>query len=311
MLIHSIPVYTVCSCHNRMRSIRFIIVGAVVPHCIVAIVTCFDNTVSNGSESCTLRRIRECGSNLCSFGSRTGELRSIVECTGTRTACHLIPLTSIRSSNNGMRTVRFLKLSCAVHSNRSFLSVSANNLGCDLTTGDFRTRNRHTTHMRHIVCETSICNVSGNHTGHTRCSTCDGSNRVTSQLRTVTCGHTAKGSAHKSNRSTGAHTLTALYNSIANVTVALEFVCEPCGETACCGTGTCGSCTTEYITGTSCSVSNACHNSCRHQKLHTHTGTGLGYIEAHCRQIRVELLRGLKESQRTEQPEEYAAVSGR
>lgn len=67
VLIHSIPVYTVCSCHNRMRSIRFIIVGTVVPHSIVAIVTRFDNTVSNGSEGCTIHCIRECGSNLCSF----------------------------------------------------------------------------------------------------------------------------------------------------------------------------------------------------------------------------------------------------
>ena len=180
MLIHSIPVYTVCSCHNRMRSIRFIIVGTVVPHSIVAIVTRFDNTVSNGSEGCTIHCIRECGSNLCSFCRATVKLRCIVECSCSGTACHLIPLTAIRCGNNGVWTVRFLKLCCVIHCDRSFLSIRTNNLGCNLSTGDFCTGDIHTAKMRHVIRKASIRNISGNCTGYIWCSCCNGSDRVTS-----------------------------------------------------------------------------------------------------------------------------------
>ena len=180
MLLHSVPVYTVCSCHYRVRSIRLIIVSTVIPHCVVAIVTCFDNTVSNGSECCTIGCIRECGSNLCSFFSATAKLRSIVKCTCTGTTCHLIPLTAIRCGNNGVWTVRFLKLSCVIHCDRSFLSIRTNNLGCNLSTGDFGTGDIHTAKMRHVIRKASIRNISGNRTGYIRCSCCDGSNRVTS-----------------------------------------------------------------------------------------------------------------------------------
>ena len=138
MLLHRIPIHTVCRLHNCVGSVRLIIVGTVIPHGIAICGAGLQDTFSNRPEHGAIRRIRECRCHLGSLAGTSGKGRRIIKCPRTGSAGHLIPLASIRSCNNSMRCIWLFKLGCTPHLHGCSLSVRPNCRRTDLAAGDLR-----------------------------------------------------------------------------------------------------------------------------------------------------------------------------
>ena len=309
VLLHGVPLYAVGRLDCGMRCIRFVIICTVVPSAHAAVRRCLNDTVSDSSERCTVR-VRKCGCNLRRLSRIAAEYGRIIKCSGSGTAGHLIPLTAVRSIDNGVRTVRLFKLGSVEHLDSRFFSVSADRLCGDMSAGDLRIREIHTFHMRHIIAETAIGNIAADRTGHIRCSGRYGRDGFSGQCGAVTGCHTAESSTDKADRSTGTHPCTAVHDRITDIRIALETVGKACGEPRCrCTCTGCGTASAEHAAGTSCASGHAGDYSCSHQQFHAHTGAGLGYIQSHCREIAVKFLCRFEERHCTEQPQEHIAVS--
>ena len=69
MLLHGIPLDTICCLHNGMGSIGFLEVGTIVPEGIASIGrACFDNTIANRAQGCSFRRTGEGSGNQRCLG---------------------------------------------------------------------------------------------------------------------------------------------------------------------------------------------------------------------------------------------------
>ena len=124
-----------------------------------------------------------------------------------------------------------------------------------------------------------------------------------------------KSTAHKAHAAAQAHPGTALHHRVPNVGVAFEFAGKPrregAGSCPCAGGGGTGRgpTGTEHTAGAFGPASQAAEHPGRHDHFHGHAGPGLSHVQAHGRQVAVELLGGLEKSQRTEQPEKHGAAS--
>ena len=121
----------------------------------------------------------------------------------------------------------------------------------------------------------------------------------------------AEGASDKADAAAHAHARAAVNNGVTNIGVALKFAGKACSKAACRRTGP-GRRTpaAENASCASSPMADAADDSRRHQQLHTHAGAGLRHIEPHGRKVRVELLRGFEECERTEKPEKYGALPG-
>ena len=148
--------------------------------------------------------------------------------------------------------------------------------------------------MRHIARKAAVRDLATNRTRYIGRPGRHGCNRLTGQSSAISGCHPTEGSAYKANASTSSHPDTAIHNSIPDITVAFEFAGKACRKAIGCCTGArCGTAALKYAAGTSCTASDTTDHPRCHQKLHTHAGTSLGYIEAHSRQITVKFLRRL------------------
>ena len=293
-----------------MRCIRLVIVSTVVPHGIARRRRCFHDALAHTAKDGSFLCVRECSCHLGSLSGTSGEVRCIVKCACTGAAGHLIPLAAIRCRNNGMGCIWLFKLRSVVHLQCGFLSVCSNGGGTDLPAGYLCAGQRLAVQMRHIIAETAVCDLSTNAAGYIRCSGSYGRNGFSCKGRAVSGSNSAKGSSHKTNRSSCAHAYTSIHDCIPYIGITLKPACKArrksCGRASCCSGSACASEHTSCAPG---STADAGDHSCGHQKLHTHAGTGLRHVEAHCGKIAVKFLCSLQESQCTEQPQEHAALS--
>ena len=246
---------------------------------------------------------------LCIHSSK---YRSIIECTSALTAGHLVPLTSIRGSDHTMRSIRFLILGCIEHIHAGFLSIRGSCSRTDVSTSDLRTLHLEALHMRHIVAEAAICNVSGDHTGSIGRSACNRRNRIAIKCCAVSGSDSAKGTGNKACTAAKSHPGTTVYNGITHIGIGAELGSKACGKTACrsTGPGSCTSTSAEYTASASCTASCTGKDSGCHKQFHTHTGAGLSHIQSNGCQVAVKALRTLEISQCAEHPEEDTSFSG-
>ena len=246
---------------------------------------------------------------LCIHSAKDG---CIIEGASAFTACHLIPLTAIRSSDNAVGSIRLFKLRSTVHIHICLLAIGSRCCGTDMAAGDLSALHLEALHVRHVVAEAPICNVAGNHTGCIGRSASNRSNGITIERCTVSGSDTTKGTGNKACTAAKSHPGTTVYNGITHIGIGAEFGSKTCCKATCCSTGSgCRtSASAEYTSCTSCSTTCSCKDSGCHKQFHTHTGTGLCYIQANGSQIAVKPLRTLKVSQCTEHPKEDASLSG-
>ena len=274
--------------------------------------TIFADMVSTGIASNNSIRTTSCcigDTRSCSI-----EDRRIIEGTATFATCHLVPQTSVCCGNNTVGNIGFLILRGIEHVDRRFLSICANRCRADMTTGNLSSLQLEALHVGHVVAEAPIGNVTSNSARGIRRSGRDGRDGIAVEGSTVSRSNTAKGSAHKSGATAESHSLAAFHDGITDIGVGAEFGSKSCSKSRCCSAGSgcscTASCTTEYTARRSCTAANTGDNPGGHHKLHTHTGSGLSYIQAHGGQIAVESLGTLEICQCTEHPEENASLSG-
>ena len=238
----------------------------------------------------------------------------IVESASSLTACHLIPLTAIRSGNNTVRSLRLFKLRSTVHIHIRFLTVWSGCCGTDTATRNLSPLHLEALHMGHVVAQGPICDVTGNGTGGAGRTGCYRRNGLTVQSRTVSCRDSTEGPPNKSSTAAEAHAGTAFDNSITNIGIGAESGRKTCSKSgSCCAGSGCGcttTCTAKDRTCRSGTAANTGNDTGSHKQLHTHTGTGLSNIQTHGCQIAVEPLRTFQICQCTEHPEEDTSLSG-
>ena len=110
-LLHGVPVHSVGGLHDRMRGVRLVVVGAVVPHGGSAVRRSgLDGAVIHCAENRTVRGVREAGRHLRRLAGAAAKLRDIVKGSGGGPACHLVPLAAIGCGDQSMRRFGLLKL---------------------------------------------------------------------------------------------------------------------------------------------------------------------------------------------------------
>ena len=214
-----------------------------------------------------------------------------------------------------MRNIWLFKLGSVVHIHCGLLSIGRDRRGADTTTGDLGSLQLEALHLRHIVAETAVCNISGNGTGCIGCSCRYRGNRVAIEGCAVSGRNTTEGTSHKASTTAKAHPLTALHNCITDIGIGTESGSKALGKSCGCCTGsgcnTSASSAEHTSCATGCATTNAGDDSSRHKQLHAHTGAGLGYIQSDGTQIAVKLLCCLQVGNSTEQPEEDTSLTGR
>ena len=237
----------------------------------------------------------------------------IIEGTAAFTACHLIPLTSIRCGNNAMGSIRLFKLRSTVHIHICFLTVRSGCCGTDTATGNLSPLHLEALHMGHVVTQGTICNVTGNSTGSTRRTGSNRRNGLTVQSGAISGCDSTECPSNKSCTTTEAHACTAFDNSITNIGIGTESGSKACSKASCCRSCTGCSCTSARTAkDTACgsgTAANTGNNPGCHQQFHTHTGSGLSHIQAHGSQIAVKSLGALQICQGAEHPEEDTSLS--
>ena len=214
-----------------------------------------------------------------------------------------------------MRRVRLFILSSAVHIHSRLLTIGRNRRCTDVSACNLRALKLEALHLRHVVAQTAICNVTGDGAGCVRRSGCHRRNGVTVQSSTISCGNTTEGTSHKAGASSEAHPLTALNDSIADIRVGTKSVCKALRKASCSCTGSgCNAtaCSAKHTAGTAShtAADTGDYTSC-HQQLHSHATAGLSYIQTDRSQITVKLLCSLQIGDRAEQPKEDATFSCR
>ena len=266
-------------------------------------------------------RTRFPGSGIESIRIDTGSCLSIhtskdgciIEGTTAFAACHLIPLTAIRCSNNTVGSIRLFKLRSTVHIHICFLTVRCGCCGTDPATGNLSPLHLEPLHMRHVVTQRPICNVTGNGTGSTGRTGCNRRNGLTVQSGAVSGCDSTKGPSNKSCTTAEAHAGTTFNNSITNIGIGTESGSKSCSKTSCCRSGSgCSRTSARTAKDTACgsgTAANTGNNPGCHQQFHTHTGSGLSHIQAHGSQIAVKSLSALQICQGAEHPEEDTSLS--
>ena len=211
-----------------------------------------------------------------------------------------------------MRNIGFFKLRSIEHLDRGGLSVGTGSRRCDMAAGDLRALQLEALHMGHVVSETAICNVAGNGTGGIRCSGCHRRNGSAVQGCTISRCDTAKSSCKEACTTAKAHSLTALNDGVAHITVGTETRCKASCKALACGTWTASNVATapEYVAGTTYATANAGDDPGSHEQFHTKTASGLGNIQANGSKIAVKPLCRLEVCQGTEEPQEYRTFAG-
>ena len=157
-------------------------------------------------------------------------------------------------------------------------------------------------HMRHVVLQTAVSNISGDTSGGFGLSACNRCNGIATQGCTISGCHTTKGTGNKTCATTETHSGSAVNNSIPDIGVRIEFGSKARYKTTHAAIG----CTTgKDACGILHTAAQACESLSSHKHLHTHTGTGLGHIHTDGTQIAVKTLRTLQVSQGTEHPEKF------
>ena len=239
LLLHGVPVHTVCRLHDRVRRVWLVVVSSVVPCTVPITAAGFHDAITNSAQGRAFRCSGESCGDLLRFGRRTGKAGCIIERITALATGHLIPCTSIGGRNNGVRRSRFLILSRIEQFNLAGFTIRAGCRCADMPSADLRTFQRLTCELRHIVAETAVSNIPGNAAGSFGGTSSNRRYRLACKRRAVSGGHTAKDSAYKSNAAAHTHARTAFNNSVSNIAVALEFAGESGSKTA--GSRTCTS----------------------------------------------------------------------
>ena len=168
-------------------------------------------------------------------------------------------------------------------------------------------------HMRHIVAQAAIGDLTGDRSGCIRCSACDRGNRIAVQHCAVSSCDATKGTAYETGTTTEAHSLATFHDGITNVAVGTESGCETSCKTICCSTGSgchgTTTCTAEYIACRSGATAYTGNDPGGHHQFHAHAGTSLGHIQAHRSQVAIKTLCTLEVSKGTEHPQEDATLT--
>ena len=99
------------------------------------------------------------------LSSPTTEGRRIVESTSALAACHLVPLTSISSSDDTVRRIWLFILRCTVHIHIGRFAVRSGCGGTDMAAGDLCAVQLEALHVGHIVSKGTVCDISGDGAG--------------------------------------------------------------------------------------------------------------------------------------------------